>query len=61
MPKPKNLIGAWQEMRNTWKLQQTDPNYEFDTPAPPKREKQSKRLDDPLESSIGELAPKSIT
>ena len=45
MPKPKNLIGAWLEMRKTWKLQNTDPNYEFDTPAPPKREKQSKISD----------------
>jgi len=34
MPEPRTLVEAWREMRETWRQQQTDPSYEFDTPLP---------------------------
>lgn len=34
MPKTRSLVGAWKEMRATWKEQQTNPDYQFDTPVP---------------------------
>jgi fatty acid desaturase len=59
MPKPRSLIGAWREMRETWKRQKRDPGYQYDTPLPkPKDEKAAKR--DSLEGSLGDLAPKSL-
>ena len=58
MPTPRTLIGAWREMRATWKRQQIDPQYAFDTPVPsPGNEKSEK---DDLASSIGDLAPAAI-
>ena len=33
-PKPKNLIGAWKEMRYIFRKQLENPKYEFDTPFP---------------------------
>ena len=61
MPEPRTLLGAWQEMRETWDKQQEDPDYYFDTPVPPVKQdmKKSRRADD-LESSIGDLAPKGL-
>ena len=35
MPEPRTLVGAWQEMRETWFRQEEDPDYYFDTPVPP--------------------------
>lgn len=35
MPEPRTLIGAWKEMRDTWRKQKADPDYAFDTPLPP--------------------------
>jgi fatty acid desaturase len=61
MPEPRTLIGAWREMRETWRRQQTDPGYYFDTPLPPTAKRV--RTDTPdvaLESSIGELAPEGL-
>ncbi len=60
MPEPRTLIGAWREMRETWRRQKTDPDYQFDTPLPPTAK--SVRADGPdaLEDSIGELAPKGL-
>ena len=61
MPEPRTLIGAWREMRETWRRQQTDPDYYFDTPLPPTAK--HVRTDVPdivLESSIGELAPEGL-
>ncbi len=59
MPKPRTLVGSWREMRQTWKRQQEDPAYQFDTPLPqPKGPKGRKQ--DSLESSIGDLAPKEM-
>jgi fatty acid desaturase len=34
MPEPRTLVEAWREMHETWRRQQTEPNYEFDTPLP---------------------------
>jgi len=59
MPKPRTLFGAWREMRQTWKKQQTDPGYQFDTPLPGRREEKGKERDS-MESSLGDLAPKSL-
>ena len=59
MPEPRTLIGAWKEMRETWKRQQNDPNYAYDTPVP------SSAVDnqveaDPFAASIGGLAPRAL-
>ena len=60
MPEPRTLLGTWREMRETWRRQQSDPDYQFDTPLP----SGSKSIrDDPpeaAESSIGELAPDGL-
>ncbi len=58
MPKPRTLVGAWKEMRQTWKRQQKDPTYQFQTPLPPPASKGRKQ--DNLEASIGDLAPKGL-
>lgn len=60
MPEPRTLLGAWREMRETWRRQQDDPDYQFDTPLPPTAN--SARSDTPgaEESSIGELAPEGL-
>jgi fatty acid desaturase len=34
LPRPRTLGEAWREMRQTWKRQQTEPAYQFDTPLP---------------------------
>jgi len=38
MPKPRTVISAWREMRETWKRQQTDPDYAYDTPVPERKD-----------------------
>ena len=61
MPEPRTLIGAWKEMRDVWRRQKTDPDYQFDTPLPPTaRHARDDAPDDRLESSIGELAPAGL-
>lgn len=60
MPKPRTLREAWKEMRETWRRQQTDPDYQFDTPLPPTAKHIRAGTGDDLESSIGELAPKGL-
>ena len=58
MPKPRTLFGAWKEMRDTWKKQQINPDYEFDTPVPNKNNSQiEQKKDNDLESSFGDLVP----
>ena len=59
MPKARTLVGAWREMRETWKKQQQDPKYQFETPLP-KLPGEKGRKQDNLETSIGDLAPKSL-
>ena len=60
MPKPRTLLGAWQEMRQAWQQQKTDPDYQFDTPLPPTASLERKGEIDELERSIGELAPEGL-
>jgi len=60
MPNPRTLIGAWKEMREVWRKQQNDSEYQFDTPVPSSIKTNYKVSVDPLESSIGDLAPKSL-
>ncbi len=60
MPEPRTLVGAWREMRETWRRQKTDPEYQFDTPLPPTAKSVRSDTPDALEDSIGELAPKGL-
>lgn len=66
MPKPRTLVGAWREMRETWRQQQEHPDYQFDTPLPstahPAVTQMSEETNtDSLEASIGDLAPKALS
>jgi len=59
MPKTRTLLGAWREMRETWKRQQTDPDYAYDTPVPSPGD--GPAVDgDTLATSIGALGPKEL-
>ena len=60
MPEPRTLIGAWKEMRETWKRQQNDPGYAYDTPVP-RSAVDDQAEADPLAASIGGLAPRALT
>ena len=66
MPVPRTLVGAWREMRETWRRQKQDPDYVFDTPLPatatpePAADESVRRAASELERSIGELAPKGL-
>ena len=35
LPEPRTLVGAWREIREVWRRQEIDPDYQFDTPSPP--------------------------
>ena len=59
MPKPRTLLGAWREMRETWKRQLTDPDEAFDTPLPSRSEVGEARPDSSARS-IGDLGPKEF-
>ena len=62
MPKPRTLIGAWREMRATWKRQQADPDYAYDTPVPESSRSVIKdEAANKLAASIGGLAPKPLS
>ena len=54
MPKPRSLPEAWHEMRETWRKQQKEPGYQFDTPLP-SRGKAAAAAQDPEGASLGEL------
>ena len=70
MPAPRTLLGAWREMRETWRRQQVDPGYAYDTPVPaptPSWVEGDGRVGgdggtgtDPLAASMGDLAPRAI-
>ena len=60
MPMPRSLISAWREMRQTWKQQKIDPDYQYDTPIPDSATKKIILTKDELVGSIGELAPKTL-
>ena len=62
LPAAKSVLGAFREMRATWKRQQVEPGYQYDTPLPPtaNRDLPAPRgapPDDGLGDSIGDLAP----
>ena len=57
MPKTRSLMGSWKEIREIWKKQLKDPNYAYDTPLPPPREKDST---DPLAAAMGDIVPKFV-
>ena len=62
LPVAKNAIAAFREMRATWKRQQTEPGYQYDTPLPPTAnpghaDAAGLNQDDDLSTSIGDLAP----
>ncbi|MGI9336205.1 MAG: fatty acid desaturase [Gammaproteobacteria bacterium] len=59
MPAPRTLLGAWREMRATWRRQRDDPGYQFDTPLPPPGQ-DTPAEQDPLAASIGDIAPPSL-
>ena len=61
MPRPRTLFGAWKEMLDTWKLQKSDPHYQYDTPLPPTAKIKRKRKAEANESSIGDLAPTNLS
>ena len=59
--KPKNIIGAWKEMREIYSKQQKDSKYEFDTKVPSKTNlSHSKKGNIDIEESLGDLAPKAL-
>ena len=60
MPEPRTLLGAWREMRETWKRQLTVPDYAFDTPVP-SRGGGGEANPDSLARSIGDIGPKELT
>jgi len=60
MPAPRTLWGAWKEMLETWRRQQVEPGYQFDTPLPPTAKHVRNDQPDGLESSIGDLAPEGL-
>ena len=58
LPAPRTFGGAWREMREIWRRQETEPTYQFDTPLP-ETAGRIRNSDPPhaLEDSIGDLAP----
>jgi fatty acid desaturase len=56
LPKARTLTGAWREMRETWRRQKTDPEYQYDTPVPA-RPKNVQGPEDPVGTSLGDLDP----
>ena len=59
LPAPRTLVGAWREMRATWRRQQTEPGYAFDTPMPAPSGDGGGETD-PLAASMGGLAPRAL-
>jgi len=61
MPAPRTLRQAWQEMIQTWRHQQTDPDYFYDTPVPHRTGAGEQQAGSELHESIGELAPVGLS
>ena len=59
MPKPRTLVGAWREMRQTWHMQQEDPTYQYDTPVPTLAEG-APAEQAPEAASMGEIVPAEL-
>ncbi|OED42043.1 fatty acid desaturase [Chromatiales bacterium (ex Bugula neritina AB1)] len=63
MPEPRTLLGAWREMRDTWRRQKIDPDYEFDTPVPEPGSDSTYSANsgsDPNAESVGDLIEAEI-
>ena len=67
MPRPRTLVEAWKEMRETWQRQKSDPDYFYDTPLPSTAhtldsQPEINQSEDEVElaHSISELAPKGL-
>ncbi|UCH24873.1 MAG: fatty acid desaturase [Trueperaceae bacterium] len=62
MPEPRTLRQAWQEMIETWNRQQSDPDFQYDTPLPQTARTAREGEGPPreLEASIGDLAPEGL-
>ena len=60
MPEPRTLVESWREMMDIWKRQQSNPDYQFDTPLPLTARTSRKRRENEAENSIGDLAPKGL-
>ncbi len=60
MPVPRTLREAWREMLDTWKKQQENPAYYFDTPLPVSERNKENHSATGLEASIGDLAPRGL-
>ena len=65
MPPARTLLGAWREMRLTWRRQQADSRFEYDTPLPATagvtRPSASEDKDaEAMAASIGELPPPTL-
>ena len=52
MPKPRTMLGAWEEMRETYRKQMEHPTYEFDTPVPVSTKEKFERKEQ-LEAALG--------
>jgi len=61
MPEPRSLVGAWREMREIWRKQQTDPGYQFDTPLPKTAGRVARTDQRLLDESIGDLTPEVLS
>ena len=61
LPVPRTLVGAWKEMRKTWHMQQEYPDFQFDTTIPAQKINNSSTISNPLEYSIGDLAPEGLS
>ena len=60
LPVPRTFRGAWREMRDIWKRQQTDPTYQFDVPLPPTAASARGQVADKIDQSVGDLAPRGL-
>ena len=60
MPPPRTLVGAWREMRDIWRRQQSETGYEYDTPVPTRRQGARPDGADAVAGSIGDLAPEGL-
>lgn len=60
LPAPRTLVGAWREMLEVWRRQETDPSYQFDTPLPANAGRVRTDEPDEMEGAIGDLAPDGL-
>ena len=59
MPKPRTLAGAWREIREIWRRQADDPDYQYDTPVPTPSGP-ADALQSPEAALIGDIAPREL-